>query len=274
MKTPIRLSFLSILISIVLISWVLYPDGSPGGKTGSPGDGGANCTDCHSGTSQQAVSWITTNIPVSGYIPGQTYTVTATATHSGAVKYGFEITAEDAANAKKGTFTITDVAQTRKVNSNLAVTHTAGGTTPQGGSKSWSFDWTAPAAGTGAITFYGAFNGANGDGGTGGDKIYLSSLAVIEGPTGVNENLADRVDIGISPNPFGDFMEISFGKLEFPVQSVMISNLNGQPVYHHHFSGDEPEVLRIDAKSFAKGVYIVGVIFSNSGQASYTVIRK
>ena len=43
-----------------LSSW--FSGGSPGGKTGSPGDGGANCTQCHAGTPQPATGWINTNI--------------------------------------------------------------------------------------------------------------------------------------------------------------------------------------------------------------------
>ncbi|HRX96862.1 MAG TPA: hypothetical protein P5514_07945 [Bacteroidales bacterium] len=31
---------------LLFTSEVLYHTGSPGGKTGSPGDGGHNCTDC------------------------------------------------------------------------------------------------------------------------------------------------------------------------------------------------------------------------------------
>lgn len=177
-------------LSLSMLSW--FSGGSPGGKTGSPGDG-ANCTQCHAGSPNQATGWITSTIPSSGYVSGETYTVTATGTHSGVVKFGFEVTAEDDGNAKKGTFMITDAVQTKLTNGNQAVTHTASGNTPSGDSKSWSFDWTAPAEGTGDITFYGAFNAANGNGTNSGDVIYLSSLSVTEdaGPqTGLTISLA------------------------------------------------------------------------------------
>jgi len=160
-----------------LTSW--YSSGSPGGKTGSPGDG-ANCTQCHTGTPQSASGWITTNIPAMGYTPGQTYTITVTGTHSGVGKFGFETTAESSGGSKKGTFIITDAVQTQLTNSNHAVTHTSAGTTPSGNSKTWTFDWTAPAAGTGNITFYAAFNAANGNGNNQGDVIYLTSTSVSE----------------------------------------------------------------------------------------------
>ncbi|MEJ2594033.1 MAG: T9SS type A sorting domain-containing protein [bacterium] len=164
-----------------LSSW--YSGGSPGGKTGSPGDGGANCTQCHTGTPQDATGWITTDIPSEGYLPGETYTITATGIHSGVGKFGFESTSEDDAGTKKGEILITDASQTQLTNNNSAVTHTPTGTTPDGDSKTWTFDWIAPEAGTGDITFYGAFNAANGNGNNQGDVIYLTSTTVMENMT-------------------------------------------------------------------------------------------
>ena len=90
--------------------------GSQGGKTGSPGDGGATCTNCHSGTATAQEGWITSNIPAEGYTPGETYTITATGTHNGVGKFGFEVTAEDNADAKTGTFVITNSDESQLAN--------------------------------------------------------------------------------------------------------------------------------------------------------------
>ena len=157
-----------------------YTGGSPGGKTGSPGDGGATCTQCHAGTAQAQGGLISTTIPFSGYEPGQTYTVTVTESLNGISKYGYELTAESSGGIKQGTFTVTDPARVKKVNGGNAVTHTSGGTVASGGSISWSVDWTAPAAGTGQITFYTAVNATNSNGGTSGDQIYTGSRMVSE----------------------------------------------------------------------------------------------
>jgi len=82
--------------------------GSPGGKTNSPMDG-QNCTSCHSGTinSGNGTATITTNIPVSGYSIGSTYTITLTGVKVGCTKFGFELTAESG-NNKTGDLMITD----------------------------------------------------------------------------------------------------------------------------------------------------------------------
>jgi len=172
--------FYNVLAILALPSILLlysYNSGSPGGKSGSPGDGGSTCTDCHSGTAQSQFGWISSDIPAEGYTPGETYTITATGNHTGVVKFGFELTAEDAFGAKTGTLSITDPARTKFTNANKAVTHTSGGTSPSGSSSSWSMEWTAPASAPPVIKFYAAYNAANGNGMTSGDVIYTSSIS-------------------------------------------------------------------------------------------------
>ncbi len=155
-------------------------NGSPGGKTGSPGDGGATCTQCHTGTATTIEGWITSNIPASGYSPGETYTITATGTHEGCMRFGFEATSENAAGSKVGSLIITNDTETKLTNLNHAVTHKSTGTTPSGNSKTWTFNWIAPPISTGAVTFYAAFNAANGNGNNFGDVIYKSMMTVVE----------------------------------------------------------------------------------------------
>ena len=102
-----------LFLSFLFISIIFYPNknitsrtnGSPGGYTNSVGDGGNSCTQCHSGTINTGIGLVSiyTNIPSSGYVPGQTYTVSATVSDLGKTKFGFETTAEDISGNKKGT---------------------------------------------------------------------------------------------------------------------------------------------------------------------------
>lgn len=155
--------------------------GAPAGRTGSPGDN-SNCTvNCHSGTPQSnsANAEITSTIPSTGYVPGQTYTITGTVSGSGLVRFGFEISPQNASGVQRGTNVITDATNTQLVGGNKYVTHRQAGTSGTN-SRSWSFNWIAPAAGTGAFTFYGAFNAADNSNSSGGDIIYLEQLPVVE----------------------------------------------------------------------------------------------
>ena len=169
-------NFLAILALPSILMLYSYSGGSPGGKTGSMGDGGSTCTDCHAGTATSQTDWITTDIPAGGFQAGETYTITATGTHAGVAKFGFELTAEDDMGNKIGTLTITDDTRTKLANANHSVTHTSAGTTPSGDSNSWSAEWTAPDPAPEMVYFNAAFNAANGNGGTSGDVIYKTEV--------------------------------------------------------------------------------------------------
>ena len=169
--------------------------GSIGGKTGSPMDG-ASCTACHyAGLGNDAS--ITTNIPASGYVPNETYTITTNILQAGIDNYGFEITSEEAnfGSAKTGTFFVTNSNETKLVNNNTAITHKLAGTTAINNMKSWSMDWEAPNTGTGNITFYAAFIAANADGTSGGDTYHSTTLSVSEGAISNTEDIYSENNI-------------------------------------------------------------------------------
>jgi len=136
---------------------------------------------------------IATNIPFAGYTAGETYTITVSANMSGISRYGFELTAENASGVKEGTFLITDPARTKTANGGKAVTHTSVGNSASGNSISWSVDWTAPATGTGTVTFYTTLNATNSNGNTGGDQIYT-------GTRSASELILNPQVTGVSPN--------------------------------------------------------------------------
>jgi hypothetical protein len=126
-----------------------YPTGAPAGYTGSPGDG-KNCTQCHGGSPSTVSGWITSDIPPEGYTPGNTYTITVTVT--GGSRKGFEVSPQNPAGALLGT--LTAGTGNKLVGSNKYVTQNAGS---YNNPAVWTFTWTAPAAGTGLVTFWGAF---------------------------------------------------------------------------------------------------------------------
>lgn len=212
---------LSLLTAFILLSGTLRTNGSPGGYTGSPLDG-SSCTECHS-SSTSNVNWIATNIPEEGYVPGTTYTITASAADGSSSKMGFEVTAENNVS-KLGTFIITDNSRTQLTNGNKSVTHSRDGTTAAGGSATWTMEWTAPAAGAGDVNMYGAFNIANSNGNSGGDKIFLSSLLINENVS-TNSMETDALISKVYPNPSSGNFTIS---TEAPIISVSIYDLKGQ----------------------------------------------
>jgi hypothetical protein len=204
--------------------------GSVGGKSGSIGDNGHTCTDCHSGTATDKFGWITTNVPSEGYTPGQTYTITATGTHPGVVKFGFELTVENNVGAKVGTLQIIEPARTHFTNSNHAITHTSAGNVPSGSTNTWTMNWVAPGNVDGPVGIYAAFNAANGNGNTSGDVIYKSNIFISRAAP------APEL-VGILPD----------NAIQGEVVSVQITGLNttfsGSPNVFLSYSGNGLEVI-------------------------------
>lgn len=126
-----------------------YPGGSPAGYTGSPGDG-KDCVNCHGGTSSFVSGWITSDIPPEGYLPGNTYNITVTLTGSG--DKGFQVSAQDISGNQMGTLI---AGSGTHLNGGTKYVNQNNGTTAN--PAVWHFQWTAPMAGSGNVTFYGAF---------------------------------------------------------------------------------------------------------------------
>lgn len=151
MKKTNYLTF-AIIASVVLLTGfaAFYPSGAPAGYSGSPGDG-SDCSSCHGTAATTAAGWITSDIPAAGYTAGQAYTITATNNMGGSGKYGYEISPQNVAGTLLGT--LTAGTNSKLVGSGKYITHSTSSSTI----KTWTFTWTAPLAGTGSVTFYGAF---------------------------------------------------------------------------------------------------------------------
>jgi hypothetical protein len=227
-------------IAIMLCSYsVLYPSGAPAAKTGLPGDG-ASCTQCHGGTATITAGLITSNIPAGGYIPGQTYQITASNTLTGSGKYGFEVSPQNSAGIQLGTL----VAGTgsKLVSGSKYITQS----TSSSSTNTWTFGWVAPMAGTGAVTFYGAF-ARNYTGAT-----TLSTLAVQElTTTGIPDN---ATGIRVLTTPGGNLnLEMN---TDVSQSKVIILDLNGRVILNTSIPGKGSHQL---VQNLHTGVYLVVV---------------
>lgn len=236
--------------------------GAPSGKANDPASGSANCTGCHSGTATNATAAqasITSTIPAAGYTPGTTYTITATVNFTGRSKFGFQVSPQNAAGTLLGTLINTST-QTKLVGAAKYVTHTTAGNSGAN-SKSWTFDWTAPAAGSGAVTFYGSFMASNGDGGTGGDVVYKTSYAISEAvASGVNELQANTNALTVIN--LKNALQISYNAQSVATANVELYTLNGTLVSTTSFEQQNAGAvnLNVDVKEgLNTGIYIVKV---------------
>ncbi|MGB1317822.1 MAG: choice-of-anchor V domain-containing protein, partial [Flavobacteriales bacterium] len=214
-----------------------FSAGAPEGRTGSPGDG-ADCTMCHSGQSTPAAGSvsITSDIPGSGYSGGATYTFTVTATDAGSSRFGFQISPQDNAGNLIGTLIASGAGTMFSGAGSDYITHAFGGTSGAG-SKTWTFEWTAPSTGTGDVTFYGAFNYANDDGSTAGDVIVTETHVVTEA-SGVGISEAELASIAVYPNPVIDEIHIAAKDVDEEIM-VMLFNVEGKKVLEERFDGGD-----------------------------------
>lgn len=262
MKKTITLVSLSLVTGLVLLDAtgnkvISNTSGSPAAHTGSPADG-MNCTMCHGGSaSASSTQLITSNIPASGYVPGQTYTITAAVGQQGISKYGFQISPQSPTGTLLGSLAITNSSATKIVGTKY-VTHTAGGTSAPSFARTWSFNWTAPAAGTGNVTFYGAFNYSNSQGNSSGDLIRLNTLTVNEGTgVGIAENIVDG-QFSAFPNPVIDRLQLKADLTDASEIRAQLFDLTGKATdVSGSFAGvPGPAVFNLDIPaSLPAGIY-------------------
>jgi hypothetical protein len=231
--------------------------GAPSAKTGGPGDNG-NCTSCHSGTAATVAGLITSNIPATGYVQGVTYTITASISVAGINKFGFEVSAQNASGTKVGTLVVTNSVETQLVGASKYITHKTAGTAGSG-SKTWSFNWTAPASSTGPITFYGAFNAANANNQSTGDQIKLSTLTVQPDLTSIEENYNASKLLNVYPNPVQDELTLACEIPQKDIKFVTIINAEGKLVKKLEHESMQDGKLTADVSSLPRGIYFITV---------------
>lgn len=228
LKTLIALTFVVMLLESLTLK-VNRKEGAEPGYTGSPGDSLKNCTFCHGGSTTEVDGWITSDIPATGYKPGETYTITTTNTEVEGTRFGFQISPQNFQGDLLGTLVLSDTVQTQLVGSGKYITYTANGVEGNG-SKTWSFKWIAPKKGTRNVTFYGAYN-SNFQGHKDGDKTFLSALNVQEeGFIGVEASPILISNFNVYPNPANNKISIRFNVKEKSALLIDVTDITGKQI--------------------------------------------
>ena len=243
-------SFYSVLtaIPVALLILVSFSSGQPGNFTGSPGDGGATCTQCHSVSSANfGGSAALTGLP-NGYMANQSYSVNLDMQGSTSTKIGFNITAELADGTKIGSWTPGTGTRLRTDSNGLTHNSTSTGS----GQNSWDMTWTAPATDLGAVTFYYVTNQTNNNGSTSGDQV----------TTGQSSALLTNGDETIS------IFEM------YPTQvtsllNINLSNADNGTLMIYNMTGNRVKTLKLDRlnqlnmSDLTSGIYLAQVVVDN-----------
>ena len=258
-------SFVLILISgFVYIMMCSYDDGPgthgwdcTGAETGLGNPSGCYQNNgCH-GNSTSATAAInvaleldSAGVPTTQYVGGGLYTVKITGTNNSTFnlpKYGFQIGCIQGATAvttptNRGTWTTplptgTHIANPQAGNFVVRVVENASALSPTTGTGatgtiySKTFTWTAPAAGTGTISFWAALNAVNNDDtNTTADKwnkihIVITELTV---PAGIDDPNHLGSSISVYPNPVSDHLNINYKIDRRGMTDIKLFDVNGR----------------------------------------------
>jgi hypothetical protein len=166
-----------------------FSDQPPAKRTGAPGEN--TCNTCHDGALNGGGGTLAiTGVP-DHYMPGQNYVIAVSIAQTGKTRWGFELTAlrnsnGSAAGAITNTTLFTTVQTSAGVPYLSQTTLNAGNDGTFAGAPNgpitWFFQWTAPAGGTGAVTFYACGVAADNSGDAdNGDDVYTVSAGSLEG---------------------------------------------------------------------------------------------
>lgn len=281
MKKIITLAALILgMLSIVPLVKMDYAhsnsSGGPAGHTGSPGDGRSCATSgCHTGLPvQNQTGLITSNIPSTGYVPGETYTITASASAAGISRWGFQVSPQKVNGQLVGSLINTSANETQIVGSGKYITHRFGGTSGAG-QRTWTFDWVAPISGTGDFVFYGAFNASNNLGNSSGDQIILSSLAISEDVTASLSSLSrnDRFKVYPIPASTDLYVESRFSLTE--EADIQLIHLSGRKAVETRITPIQGKYhIKLDQfRQLESGVYILRVDNGKDQLVQRVIIR-
>lgn len=144
-------------------------------------------------------------------------------------RYGFQMSSLDANDMQAGRFNVlnaaTTVLQFRKIGTDsfFYMGHLNASST-----KTWTYKWTAPPCSTGPVTFYYAYNTADGNDTSDNDVIYAKTITIQCGGVGIESIDGKLSSLNIFPNPVSENFRISFNALQPEKISAVLYSLDGK----------------------------------------------
>jgi hypothetical protein len=263
---------------ILLSATIRHANGSISGYTGSPIDGGVDCSNCHSGGSAPAVVSITA-LPAFGpgntYTPNTTYTVSESVSGYSHFGVDLEMVSSQSSSSTTDAGTFVGVVSNCKITPPFApyptnITQTA----PIPAGQSAVFTWKSPASGT--VYLYTCGLGANFDQLQTGDKPVLSTLVLTPSPQGIQSNEAARINLNVFPNPASTDIHLRYSLENKNDVTIGIYDLRGKLVtelFHETLEQGEQQFDSAIPASLSKGIYTVNVVVGGIPAIRKLVIR-
>ncbi len=285
-----KLKFTYTVFSLALLAFVFASNsGGRGGaanegNSGAPGDDSKTCITCHN---NNAAVQVTMSIDVldgdgnsvvaDGYEPGTTYDVVASVNVADGMPsgYGFQMVALNAAEGQNGNSVNTwsspaDNVQISSVTTGRDYAEHKGVST----SNEFRVKWTAPAEGSGTVTFYTCGNGVNTNGETGGDAAACNSLVFTEAMTSSTTQVDDVLEISIFPNPAIDVVQLQTVSPNAGNYDLVITDVLGRRVYEESFRMPQGTATSpLDVSQLGTGAYTLQLIGNGQQLARQLIVK-
>ena len=248
--------------------------------------GCAATTGCHGGSANAGLTLALTldsagGVATTHYTGGMTYTVTITGTNTTATTlpvFGFQVSCIEGSTSvttptNAGTFATsglpTDVIYTPATATEFVCNviehgHPIAATTGTGSSGTTyieSFKWTAPATGTGTVSFWGALNAAPGGADTTvstGTIWNTTKLTIGEWPSTGVANVTNHISVTTFPNPVINNLTLQMDNTQAGIYSLQVFDLNGRIVTTENITvNGTSNTSTINTGNWAPGTYHV-----------------
>ncbi len=269
-KKLLLFSALSGIIFLTLTSSKTGPATSAvGDRTGGGAGSGGNCGSCHGGGGGTTTGTVEirkkstglTGPTVNTYEAFTDYYVTVKGTNASLSHFGFQVKALNSANASSGTFSNfpADV-HPATFNNRTYVEHAHQLPKDGNGEYSATFEWTAPPAGAGTITFFGCLNAVNDDDAISGDKPSSPFNVALSEVTSSVGKVDQAVSIKTYPNPFNSLLNIDIEKGSTGIYHVIAFDVRGKQIHNSDviYNGNL-STLNIHTNKWAAGTYFVQI---------------
>jgi len=238
-------------------------------------------------------------IPVTKYKGGQTYTFKITGTNTTAnslPKFGFQVAAildsvAQVTPVNAGAFQQTGLPTGVHFSAPIATYYVTNiveqgtplspksGTGGTGTVYQESFTWTAPATGTGTVSFWGVLNAVNFDGSaSSADHWNTARLVVTEDTTTVHvsaiNELNGNLEANVYPNPVTDEVQLELTNATLGLYNLNIFDTQGRVVL-----GQTVEVnggfskTTLNTSNWASGIYLVK-LSNDAGQKVMKIVKR
>ncbi|MCH2042773.1 MAG: T9SS type A sorting domain-containing protein [Saprospiraceae bacterium] len=244
-------------------------------STGSPVNNNQTCNTCHSagnfGTTSSEIQILDNGTPVTEYTAGQTYTLQVTVTNAtgNPIRYASQTVALLSDDTQAGSLSSATTTNTQisTLSNRQYLEHGGSGMNSDG---IFSATWTAPAAGSGTVTFYSVGMASNGNSGTSGDNVSPSSNLQL--PEAVASSVAEvevnTIQLKSFPNPTQGVVTVELQARSSAEYNIQVVDFLGKVLENRFLEVHQGHNnIQLDLSNYPAGMYFIYANGEDQNQA-------